>query len=53
MNLNFSTFKQQAQDFVLRLFVETSSGSNSSTSLTRRPHYYTCTHAGTHTRLHQ
>ena len=46
----FSTFKQQAQDFVLRLFVESTGSGSSSLS---RTHYYTCTHAGTHARLHQ
>ena len=49
MKMNYFTFKQQAQDFVLRLFVE-SSGSMSSTP--SYSHYYTCAHAGTHARLH-
>ena len=46
MKTNYSTLKQQTQDFVLRLFVE-SGGSAPSYS------YYTCAHAGTHARLHQ
>ena len=46
MNHYFSTFQQQAQDFFLRLFVE-SYKSNST------PSYNTCAHAGTHARLHQ
>lgn len=48
MKMNLFTLKEKAQDFVLRLFVE-SSGEYSS-SQTR---YYTCAHAGTHARLHQ
>lgn len=48
MKMNMFTLKEKAQDFVLRLFVE-SSGEYSS-SQTR---YYTCAHAGTHARLHQ
>ncbi|MBQ6723653.1 MAG: hypothetical protein IJQ84_03970 [Paludibacteraceae bacterium] len=49
MAMNFSYMKQQAQEFVLRLFVE-STGSGSSSSSTQ---YYTCAHVGTHARLHQ
>ena len=48
MKMNLFTFKQQAQDFVLRLFVESSEDLSSP-----RTRYYTCAHAGTHARGHQ
>ena len=44
---NFDTFKQKAQDKLLRLFVESDLWhSNPITP------FYTCTRAGTHARLH-
>ena len=49
MKLDVYTLKQQTQDFVLRLFVE-SSGVSTTRSFSQ---YYTCAHAGTHVRLHQ
>lgn len=49
MKMNVSTMKQQTQDFVLRLFVE-SPGLFSTPS---RSQFYTCSHVGTHARLHQ
>ena len=45
---NWITIKQQTQDFVLRLFIESSGDFPSS-----RTQYYTCSHVGTHARLHQ
>ena len=48
MKMNLFTLKEKAQDFVLRLFVE-SVGEYSSS----RSHCYTCAHAGTHARLHK
>ncbi len=45
MKLNFLKLKQQTQERILRLFVD--SYSTPSQTL------YTCAHAGTHTRLHQ
>ena len=47
MKLQFTTLRQQTQDFFLRLFVE-SSGSMSSGS-----ECYTCSRCGTFTRLRQ
>ena len=38
---------KQAQDFLLRLFIESDDDSTLSSP------YYTCAHVGTHTRLHQ
>lgn len=49
MKMNFSTMKQQAQDFVLRLFIESYGGSGSTPSNT----FYTCAHCGTFSRLKQ
>lgn len=49
MKIQFMTFKQKAQDFVLRLFIDSIGGSST-------PHsndYCTCAHVGTHARLHQ
>ena len=46
MKTNFFTLKQQTQDFLLRLFVESDHFESS-------PSFYTCAHAGTHARLHQ
>ena len=48
MKMNFFTLKQQAQDFILRLFVE-SSGELSTPSSS----FYTCTRCGTFSRLRQ
>jgi hypothetical protein len=48
MKMNFHTMKQQTQDFLLRLFVE--SGSRTTLSDDR---YYTCSRCGTYERLHQ
>ena len=45
--MNFLTLTKQAQDFVLRLFIE--SGDNS-TPVSRD---YTCARCGTFTRIHQ
>lgn len=49
MNVNFNSIKQQTQEFLLRLFIESSGGGSTP------PHYryYTNAHAGTHARLHQ
>ena len=46
MKKDFSTMKQQTQDFVLRLFVESMGNSSLSSP------FYTCAHCGTHARLH-
>ena len=46
MKTNLFTLKQQTQDFLLRLFVE-------SDQIDSTPSFYTCAHAGTHARLHQ
>lgn len=46
MKTNFFTLKQQTQDFLLRLFV-------GSDNLDSTPTCYTCSHVGTHARLHQ
>ena len=54
MKIDVHTLKQQTQDFVLRLFVETSGGSTLSSSGTMSIYdYCTCSHVGTHARLHQ
>ena len=45
--INFYTWIQEAQDFVLRLFVEPSSGLSK-----RSSSYYTCAHCGTYARIH-
>ena len=45
MKMNITNIKQQTQDFVLRLFVESSDGIYSQ--------HYICSHVGTHARLHQ
>lgn len=49
MNVNFNSMKQQTQEFLLRLFIESSGGG----STPPHYHYYTNAHAGTHARLHQ
>lgn len=46
--MNWITLKQQTQDFVLRLFVE-SSGDHSTPSTS----YYTNAHCGTYCRMRQ
>gem|GEM_PF-4459496 len=46
--MNVFTFKQQAQDFILRLFIDSSVSSGSSAS----SDYCTGAHCGTFTRLH-
>jgi len=48
MKMFISTCKRQAQDFVLRLFVDPV-GDNS----TPTPSFYTQSHVGTYARLHQ
>ena len=48
MKVNVFTLKQQTQEFILRLFVE-STGRDSTPSYSN---YYLCAHAGTHVRLH-
>ena len=48
MKLNVFTLTQQAQEFVLRLFVEPGSDLSSSTH-----DYTTCSHCGTYSRLRQ
>ena len=48
MKKNLDTLLQQTQDFLLRLFVD----SDGSYSPSKSDHYYVCTHAGTHSRLH-
>ena len=45
MKMNLFTFKQQAQDFILRLFVDSYSPIHKS--------YYTGGNVGTHKRLYQ
>lgn len=45
MKMNLFTVKQRAQDFILRLFVDSYS--------TLPKTYYTGGHVGTHERLHQ
>jgi len=47
MKTDLSTIKQQTQEFILRLFVESSSRSTLSSD-----HYYTCSRCGTYERLH-
>ena len=47
MTIDVHTWQQQAQDFILRLFVERESDLTLSSS-----DYCTCAHAGTHARLH-
>lgn len=46
--INLSKLKQQTQDFVLRLFVESSGVYSPSSS----NDYCTCSHVGTYARLH-
>ena len=46
MKADLFTIKQQAQEFILRLFVEPDSRTTLSTN------YYTCARCGTHARLH-
>ena len=46
MKLDFFTLKQQTQDFVLRLFVESSGGDSSYSS------YSSSARCGTYARLH-
>ena len=48
MKIDFNTMKQQTQDFVLRLFVETSDGYS-----TPSRSFYTCAHCGTFSRTRQ
>ena len=48
MKIDVHTLKQQTQDFVLRLFVDSGGGSTLSSS-----DYCICSHVGTHARLHQ
>jgi len=48
MKMKFLTLKQQTQDFVLRLFIE-SSGADSTPSSS----FYTGSHCGTFSRLRQ
>lgn len=48
MKLNGFTLKQQTQDFLLRLFIESDLG----TTLPEN-RCYTCARCGTHARLHQ
>lgn len=48
MKIDFITLKQQTQDFVLRLFVE-----SSGVETTPSSPYYTCAHCGTFSRLRQ
>ena len=50
MKIDVDTFKQQAQDFLLRLFVENSSGSTLSDPGSR---FYTGAHGGTFSRTRQ
>jgi hypothetical protein len=50
MKIDVDTFKQQAQDFLLRLFVENSSGSTLSNPGSR---FYTGAHCGTFSRTRQ
>ena len=55
MKIDVNTLKQQTQDFVLRLFVEPSGGSTpsySDSTMTSSSDYCTCSHVGTHARLH-
>ena len=49
MKMDFFTLSQQAQDFVLRLFVGSSEGTSTLPSSGRS--YYTCAHCGTFARL--
>lgn len=54
MKIDVHTLKQQTQDFVLRLFVESSGGSTLSSSGSMPvSDYCTCSHVGTYARLHQ
>ena len=48
MKMNFISFKQQTQDFVLRLFVEPGSSTTLSSD-----QYYLSARCGTFARLHQ
>ena len=47
MTINVNTLRQQTQEFLLRLFVAPGSYTAPSSS-----DYCTCTHVGTHARLH-
>lgn len=49
MKMNVSTLAKQTQEFILRLFVE-STGSGSSIP---SQSFYTCSRCGTYARLHQ
>ena len=46
MKTKFYILSQKTQKFLLRLFIE-------SDPFDSTPSFYTCAHAGTHTRLHQ
>lgn len=48
MTMNFSTKMNQAQEFLLRLFVDPKEYDS-----TPSYSHYTCAHVGTHARLHQ
>jgi hypothetical protein len=48
MKTDLFTLKQQAQEFILRLFIESSVGSFSSTP---SDSFYTCAHCGTSSRI--
>ncbi len=50
MKIDVDTIKQQAQDFILRLFVENSDGTTLSDSGSR---FYTGAHCGTFSRTRQ
>ena len=55
MKIDVHTLKQQTQDFVLRLFVESSGASTpsySDSTMSSSSDYCTCSHVGTHARLH-
>lgn len=49
MKMNLSTLKQQTQEFILRLFVESASDAASTPSRTQ---YFTGSRCGTYCRLH-
>jgi hypothetical protein len=50
MKIDYYRFKQRAQEFILRLFIE-SSKDDSTLSLSDS-HFYTGAHCGTFSRLH-
>jgi hypothetical protein len=49
MKLNVLTLKQQTQDFLLRLFIDSPDGA----ATPSHSKYYTCAHCGTFSRLRQ